>query len=64
MLKKIFISIILTGLVCNVSFSADEFTLLREERIGTLRIELTEREVKKAIPCRLKREPDISRSRC
>ncbi len=44
--------------VCNFSFSADEFTLLREERIGTLRIDLTEREVKKTIHCTLKRGPE------
>jgi hypothetical protein len=58
MLKKIFISIMLVGFVCNISFSADEFTLLREEQIGTLRIDLSEREVKKTIPYRLKRGPE------
>jgi hypothetical protein len=48
----------LVGFVCNFSFSADEFTLLREERIGTLRIDLPEREVKKIIHCPLKRGPE------
>ncbi|PKN04376.1 MAG: hypothetical protein CVU74_07180 [Deltaproteobacteria bacterium HGW-Deltaproteobacteria-9] len=58
MLKKIIISLMLVLFVCNFSFSADEFTLLREERIGALRIDLSEREVKKTIQCRLKRRPD------
>ena len=48
----------LVGFVCNFSFSADEFTLLREERIGTLRIDLPEREVKKIIHCPLRRGPE------
>lgn len=48
----------LVGFICSPSFSSDEFTLLREEQIGTLRIDLPEREVKKTIKCRLKRGPE------
>ena len=58
MLKKIFASIMLVGFVCSVSFSADEFALLREERIGNLHIDLSEGEVKKTIHCTLKRGPE------
>ncbi len=36
----------LVGFICNLSFAADEFSLLREERIGELRINLSEQEVK------------------
>ncbi|MHB8139171.1 MAG: hypothetical protein ACYDGO_12410 [Smithellaceae bacterium] len=58
MSKKIIISLMLVLFVCNFSFSADEFTLLREERIGALRIDLPEREVKKTIHSTLKRGSD------
>ena len=58
MLKKICASIILFGFVCGFSFASDEFTLLREERIGTLRIGLSAGEVKKRIHCTLKRGPE------
>ena len=58
MLKKIFATIILFGFVCSFSFSADEFALLREERIGTLRIGLSEGGVKKRIHSTLKRGPE------
>jgi len=58
MLKKIFVAIMLVIFVCSFSFSADEFSLLREERIGTLRIGLSEEEVKKSINCTLKRGPE------
>ena len=40
------------------SFAADEFELLKEERIGDLRIGLSEKGIRKAIPCPLKRGPD------
>jgi hypothetical protein len=56
--KKILASIMLVGFVCNFSVSADEFALLREERIGNLRIGLSEGEVKKTIHCALKRGPE------
>ena len=58
MLKKIFASIMLVGFVGSFSFSADEFALLREERIGNLRIDSSEREAKKTIHCTLKRGPE------
>jgi hypothetical protein len=56
--KKILASFILAGFACNVSVSADEFALLREERMGNLRIGLSEGEVKKNIHCTLKRGPE------
>lgn len=46
------------GCISGASFAADEFTLLKEERIGNLRIGLSEKDVRKAIPCPLKRGPD------
>ena len=55
MLKNFFVSIILFGFMCSFSFAADGFALLHEERIGTLRIGLSEGEVKKRIHCSLKR---------
>jgi len=55
MLKNFFVSIILLGFMCSFSFSADWFALLHEERIGTLRIGLSEGEVKKRIHCFLRR---------
>ena len=48
----------LVGFICNLSFAEDEFSLLREEQIGTLRIDLPEQEVKKMIRCALKRGPE------
>uniref|UniRef100_B8HR91 Uncharacterized protein n=1 Tax=Cyanothece sp. (strain PCC 7425 / ATCC 29141) TaxID=395961 RepID=B8HR91_CYAP4 len=61
MLKKIFTSTALAGLAVSLSFaafSADEFTLMQQERIGKLRIGLPEAEATKAIPCKLKRGPE------
>ena len=58
MLKKVFVSIMLAGVVCGFSFGADEFPLLKEERIGNLRIGISEAEVKKGIHCTLKRGPE------
>ena len=58
MLKKTLTSIMIIGFMCNVSFSADEFALMHEERIGSLRIGLSEGNVKKAIHCTLKRGPE------
>lgn len=51
MLKIVFCSVLL-GLVCSTSV-ADEFNLLKAERIGELRIGLPERDVKKIIRCPL-----------
>ncbi len=48
----------LVGLVYSLSFAADKFALLREERIGNLRIGLSVGEVKKTIQCALKRGPE------
>jgi hypothetical protein len=48
----------LIGFICNLSFAEDEFSLLREEQIGALRIDLPEQEVKKTIHCALKRGPE------
>jgi hypothetical protein len=58
MLKKIFASIILFGFVSSLSFAADGLDLLRTERIGALRIGLSEGEVTKRIHCILKRGPE------
>ena len=58
MLKKVFISIMLAGVVCGFSFGADEFSLLKEERIGNLRIGISETEVKKEIHCTLTLGPE------
>ena len=58
MLKKAFASIMLVGFVCGFPFGADEFALLREERIGNLRIGISETEVRKRIHCTLKRGPE------
>jgi len=58
MTKTIFISIILFGFMFSSSLAADPFAVLHEERIGTLRIGLSEREVKKTIHCALKRGPE------
>jgi hypothetical protein len=57
MLKKITIAL-LFGLISNISLAASEFALLQEERIGSLRIDQAEQEVKKAISCTAKRGPD------
>ena len=58
MLKIIFASIILFGFLNSFSFAADGLDLLRTERIGALRIGLSEGEVKKRIHCILKRGPE------
>jgi hypothetical protein len=50
--------LVIPGFVCGTTFAADEFALLREERIGDLRIGLTEKDVQKAIHCSLKLGPD------
>ena len=46
------------GFMFSTSFAADEFALLKEERIGDLRIGLPEKDVRKAIHCPLKRGKD------
>lgn len=62
MVWRVFTLFILTGCLCNFSFAnnetPNEFTLLLQERIGDLRIDLPETVVKKAIRCPLKREAD------
>jgi hypothetical protein len=58
MLRKIIVVIMFFGFVCSFSFAADDFSLLKEERIGDLRINLSEKHVSKAIKCALKRGPD------
>lgn len=44
----------LLGLMCGSTFAADDFALLKSERIGNLRIGQPEDEVKKIIQCPLK----------
>lgn len=58
MLKNCLAAIILVGCVCTFAFSADEFALLREERIGNLRIDLPEKEVEKMVDCSPRRGPE------
>ena len=58
MLNRFFSSIVLVGFVGGFSFAADEFALLKEEQIGNLRMDLSEKEVKKRIDCQLKRGPE------
>lgn len=58
MLKILFASIILFGFTSSLSFAADGLDLLRTERIGALRIGLSEGEVIKRIHCILKRGPE------
>jgi len=48
MLKKIISSIMFAAALSSFSLLADEFELMREERIGDLRIDLSEGEAKKA----------------
>lgn len=54
-----FVLAVTLGFLYNASYAADEFSLLNEERIGNLRIGLSEEEVKKTVRCELKREPDV-----
>ncbi|AMC35843.1 hypothetical protein [Janthinobacterium sp. B9-8] len=56
-LRKI-ITGMMFGFICHASWAADEFALLREEKIGNLLIDLPEKEVRKAISCKEKRGPD------
>lgn len=59
MIKKIFTAaIILLGIMCSYSFAGESFTIMHEERIGALRIGLSEGAVKKKIHCALKRGPE------
>jgi len=62
MFKRISISMALIVFMSGLSFSADEFTLMREERIGGLSIGMPEQELKqklkKEINCVLKRGPE------
>lgn len=51
--------VVVSGFMYSTSFAADEFALLSKERIGNLRIGLSEEEIKKTIHCPLKRGPDV-----
>jgi hypothetical protein len=55
MFRMIFTAIMLVGFVCSLSFAADDFSILKEERIGDLRIGLSEKEIGETINCALKR---------
>ena len=55
MFKQILAAMIVFGSVCGFASSADESF---DEPIGKLRLGLSEREVKKAIPCARKRGPE------
>jgi len=57
LLRKIIVGMMF-GFICHPSWAADGFDLLREEKIGNLRIDLPEKEVKKAISCKEKRGAD------
>ena len=57
-LLKIFLMLIIIGIVSSFSYAADEFTLLKKEQIGNLRIDMPETEVRKTVHCTLKRGPD------
>ena len=50
--------IVIPGFVSGATFADDKFALLNEERIGNLRIGLTEKDIQKKIHCPLKRGPD------
>ena len=50
--------IVIPGFVGGATFADDKFALLNEERIGNLRIGLTEKDIQKRIHCPLKRGPD------
>jgi hypothetical protein len=54
MAGRIFTIIALLVSLSGLPFAADEFSLLNEERIGDLRIGLSETEVKMAVKCPLK----------
>jgi hypothetical protein len=59
MLRQIITAMMLVGFVfCGISFAADDFDLLKEERIGDLRIGSSEKDVGNAINCKVKRGPD------
>lgn len=58
MLRMAFIIVLTIGSSGMFSFAADEFALLKAEQIGGLRIDLSETEVGKIIPCSLKRWTD------
>jgi hypothetical protein len=58
MLRKIFASVLLAGLACRIVSAADAFALLTQERIGELRIGLSEGKVRKHLSGTLKRGPE------
>jgi len=58
MTGKIFVLIAFSVVLCSLSFAAGESSLLDEERIGDLRIGLSEKEVKKVVKCPLKLGPE------
>ena len=49
MLKRCFVSMIIVGFMCSAAFTADEFSL-EKEQIGKLHIGLSETEVRQIIP--------------
>ena len=58
MINMLFASIMLLGVAGGFTLPGDDFALLREERIGTLRIHSSEREARRTIHCGLKRGPE------
>ena len=58
MLSKRSLIVLLLGFLCGMSFAAKGADLVADERIGNLRIGLTEADLKKAIECTLKRGPE------
>lgn len=53
-----FAVLFLVGCTVTVSFAQDDLALLKSEQIGGLRIDLSETEVVKIVPCSLKRSPE------
>ena len=58
MFSKRSFTVLLLGFLCGMSFAAKGADLVADERIGNLRIGLTEADLKKAIECTLKRGPE------
>ena len=55
MIRKIIAVVVCVGLLCSSAFGADDFTLLKEERIGSLYIGMSAAKIGKVINCPLKR---------
>lgn len=58
MFSKVLAAIMFVGFFCSLSFGADEFALMKGERIGDLRIGAATKEAAKQINCKPKRGPD------